>query len=118
MAKIPPEIIDVLIKFLLKTPKILALSIFSYLSGHLWMFIILTYFKKGTKGNKILNNMVGRLSLGFCWYALVLIPVYWLFVGDCFLEYENILRVITPTIVFGLAFQLVSFIIISQVKGK
>jgi hypothetical protein len=67
-----------LIDYLRQTPKAVAVLIFSFFSGQLWVFIIIAYLKKTTKGNKLLNSIHGKTALGLFWFTLVLIPIYYI----------------------------------------
>lgn len=108
-----------ILEYLIATPKILALAIFSFLSGHLWIFVYFTYYKNitGKKGKGKINNKFGKLILGLLWYTLVLIPLYAYEYGQLIrFNYDGILELVISTIVIGLFLQALLLLIIIRIK--
>jgi len=62
------------IEYIVECPKLLGFVIISFLSGHLWYFLISTYCKKGKKGNTLLNSKIGKTTVGAFYNALVFFP--------------------------------------------
>lgn len=98
--------------YLRQTPKAVAVLVCSFFSGQLWAFLVFAYIKKGAKGNKLLQSLPGKTSLGLCWFTLVLVPIYYLNHGTLIFSYDQILSVIVPTLVAGFFVQVIAFALI------
>ena len=72
--EIPEAFAAALLRFLTSSPYILCTVALSYISGHLWAYIILSYFSKQER--KILYSLFGKLALGLMWFAIILMPTY------------------------------------------
>ena len=98
-------------EYLKSTPKAVALLFCSYFCGHLWVFILLAYIKKGTKGDTIIKSTAGKTTLGFCWFAFLMCPIYIIKHKTISVEHDKLLDLVYPTILIGIFLQVVIFII-------
>ncbi len=108
---VPLAVGEQVLDYLRQTPKAVAVLVVSYLSGHLWVFIITAFFRSRTRGDQLLKSVTGRTAVGLLWFASLLVPIYLLRFGGLHFEYANILELTVPTLVAGLFFQLLVFII-------
>jgi len=108
--------VQLVLDYLKDTPKALGVLVFSLVSGHLWTFILFAYFKANKKGNTILLSLVGRTSLGLCWFAVVMVVVYYFSFNTLNLSYQNILTITIPTLTFGLVLQAFTLLLIFIIK--
>ncbi|RJP49438.1 MAG: hypothetical protein C4586_07455 [Anaerolineaceae bacterium] len=104
-----PKIAEAIINFLVATPQALAFLLAAFFSGHLWIFIVLTYIKSTARGNTRLDNFYGKLILGIGWYSIVLLPIYAIRYHSLEFQYLLILNSIGSTLEFGLIFQTIIF---------
>jgi hypothetical protein len=114
---LPTDIRKKILDFFLATPKALFFVLCSFFSGQLWMYIVFSYFKTGTKGNTYLNNKYGKTALGACWFVLFIIPIYLFKFRTWQVEADKILSIIFETVLLGAFFQLVLFMIITWRKS-
>ena len=98
-----------LLEHLAETPKAMGALAVSFVSGHLWYFIVTTFIRSKTKGNPVLKEIVGKTGLGLLWFSLILILCYWWKHGKFDFAYQGMLEITIPVLVFGLAGQLVIF---------
>lgn len=68
------KIKEFIVNFLLSSPKAIAVLFFSFFSGQVWAYLIITYFKSKTKGNTILNNKYTKIGVGLLWFVLISLP--------------------------------------------
>lgn len=104
------------IEFLEKTPIAVAVPFFAFLSGQLWVFIIIAYVKSSQKGNKALQTIASKTGLGVCWFTFIMVPIYVLKHGGVNFEYPMIIDLTIPTIVGALFFQVIVFALFAQFK--
>lgn len=114
--KIPDELIDAIVSFLVSSPKALATIIFSWVSGHTWSYIIFTYFRNKEKSTDFFDGWIGKVSLGLLWFALVLLPINAIVNKSMQVDYESILNVAYTTILYAFVLQAVIFILITVFK--
>jgi asparagine N-glycosylation enzyme membrane subunit Stt3 len=107
------EIEKTLIAYLVKTPKALALAVFSYLSGQLWLYLIFAHFRTTGKGKSLLDNFAGKMGLGVLWHGVVLVPLYLIQNGATAFDHEKIFALTVPVIVFALVAQTLVLIIVT-----
>jgi ABC-type multidrug transport system permease subunit len=69
---------DFIVNFLISTPKALLILVFSFLSGQVWTYLIIVYFKGKTKGNTILTQYYTKISIGVLWFSVIAIPLTYL----------------------------------------
>ena len=98
-----------LLDYLKETPKAVAVLVMSYFSGHLWVFIITAFLRSKTRGNKQLQSVTGKTTVGLLWFTAVMLLVYLLKHGEYNFGYSRILDVTIPTLVTGLLLQLIAF---------
>ena len=111
------EIWKKVIDWLLTTPKALALLVFSFFSGHLWIFIITTYFKTSKKGNKYLKSIYGKIAVGVIWFTIIDLPIH-LFRNGNIIDINNIFDNILYAIMYGLILQGIVFGLIVTLKKE
>ncbi|NTW70419.1 MAG: hypothetical protein HGB23_11365 [Chlorobiaceae bacterium] len=111
---IEKEVVD----YLRETPKAMAVVVVAFLSGHLWVFVITAFIRSRTKGNKMVQSVIGRTAIGIVWLTGILVPLYCMKYGDFGFEYDRILQVAIPTTVTGLFIQLFLFIIFITVGDR
>lgn len=109
-SQIPDVFLVALLQFLTSSPYIMCIVALSYISGHLWAYIILSYFSK--KERKILYSLFGKLSLGLMWFAAVLIPAYIVRFKSVNIIVEQLLEISITVLVIALALQLVALFVI------
>ena len=97
------------IEYIIQTPKLLGFVIVSFLSGHLWYFIITTYIKVGRKGNTLLNNKIGKTTIGAFWNVLVLMAFYMITQKIITITWEQALEVVFATLLIGMVIQILIF---------
>lgn len=85
------KIKEFIINFFLSTPKTIAILFFSFFSGQVWSYLIITYFKTKTKGNSILNKPYTKIGVGLLWFTLISLP-YNLCKNGTKIQFENILE--------------------------
>ena len=103
-----------IIDFLRKTPIAVAALFFSFISGHLWVFIIFSYCKKNKKGNSQLQSKVGRTAIGLAWFMFVMVPIYLLQYNNLKFNYTNLVDIVLPTLVLGFFFQVIVFALFAK----
>ena len=112
------EIESKVFSYILNTPSALGTIAISFLSGHLWAFIIITYFKKGKRGKSFLNAKTGKTAIGLLWFSIIILPIYYISNETLNIEYEKLLDSVVTTLLFGLALQAIIFGLIVSFKGE
>ncbi|KTC22065.1 hypothetical protein AO390_04005 [Pseudomonas marginalis ICMP 11289] len=111
------KIEEKILEYLLATPKALAILAASFVSGHLWIFVIKAY-RKRTKASHFVESKTGRTAVGLLWMAAVLFVIYVSRFRDLSFDYEKILIICIPTIIVSLFVQLVIFVLFLVVGDK
>jgi hypothetical protein len=114
--KIPDELIDAVVSFLVKSPVALPTIILAWVSGHTWSYVVFTYFRNKDKSTGFFDGWIGKVALGLLWFALVLIPINIIVNGSMQVDYESILKIVYTTIFYAMALQAVIFILITVFK--
>jgi hypothetical protein len=110
-SNIEAEVGSAVLGYLKATPQAIAVLFVAFLQGHLWIFTISAYLRKGTKGDPLLKTIVGRTILGLLWMTLSLVLVYAFQFHSWPTENEKIVSLAIPTIVLSLVLQLVAFVL-------
>src|SRR5512139_2291889 len=97
------------IEYIVKCPKLLGFIIVSFFSGHLWYFMISTYFKKGKKGNPLLNSKIGKTAIGAFYNALIFFPLQLAINKTVSIQWQQIMDLILTTMLLGMVFQISIF---------
>ncbi|MDQ8005272.1 MAG: hypothetical protein REI64_10765 [Pedobacter sp.] len=108
-----------IVKYIIKTPIALAVIFFSFISGYVWLYIILSWLKGNTnnKAVKHLNSSISKTALGIMWFAVIMYPCYLLKFGISSVELPKVFEIVWQTILIGLFVQgIITFIIIRFVK--
>lgn len=103
--------------YIKQTPAASAVLVASFLSGHLWVFVITAFFRSKTKGDQHLKTITGRTALGVLWFAAMMTPIYFVKFRTLDFAYTNMLEVTVPTLVVGLLVQLAVFLICVKIWG-
>lgn len=107
---------DKLVEYLLTIPQLLFAVVLSFFSGHLWLWIVHTYFDSPAKGAKYLSNIWAKTALGLFWYVLFLLPNFVFRFGIHSEVDGNIIQVIGWTLLIGSFVQAVATILIVNFK--
>lgn len=110
------KIVDSFTNLIISSPYLLIPFVCSYFFGYLWSYIILSYFSK--KERKILCNIVGRISLGLLWLALVLFFTYTITYGSLEFNIDNLKNIIYTAVIISGAIQAVVFAAIITLYKK
>lgn len=108
-----PKLVEAATEFLIATPVAMVFLVLAFLSGHLWIFILLTYAKSTSRGNRKIDNTYGKIALGIAWLAIVLLPVYYCRNHSLDFQPELILDVLPSTMIYALCIQLPAFWVIA-----
>lgn len=114
--EIPKELIDAIVKFLISSPSILILTICMYFSGHLWVYIILSYISK--KERKFLNNWISKTALGLMWFSLVFVLINLITYRNFNFNVILLLRSLITVTIIALAVQAIIFLIVNWLHRK
>ena len=116
MAKIevPDEAVQQIVGYIVATPKVLGGLFCSYFSGQLWAFLTVAYFKKNTRGNKMLDSLPAKVALGSCWFCLISLPIYWAKYDSMDLVYDNFLNILPAAIIVAFALQLFVYLAVAK----
>lgn len=118
VSEIPDESVNqILVSFinlLTSSPYLLVPFILSFISGHMWSYIILSHFTK--KERKILCSKVSRISLGLLWLALVLIFTYAITYRTFEVNIDNLKNIIFTALIISFALQAIILAIITICK--
>jgi threonine/homoserine efflux transporter RhtA len=110
---VPDSFSDELFRVLASSPFMILTAAIACGSGHLWAYMIFSYFSK--KERKILESFYGRTALGLIWFALIIIPVHLISNGNLLFELSSITNALPSVIIFGLATQAMIFIVVYYV---
>jgi len=107
-----------LAELVISTPKLLIACGSSFLSGHVWLWLIYAYLKKTTKGVTHLQGVWAKTGLGMIWNALILFLIYIVKYGfDTNVE-GKILPLILFSLLLGWATQAIVVFLIVNFKNK
>ena len=110
------QILDAFIRLIISSPYYLIPFVSSYISGHVWSYIILSYFSK--KERKILCSFQGRLSLGVVWSAFVFLITHLVMYLSLNVNLESYKNVIFLSTLVSLAAQGIILAVITFVYRK
>jgi len=106
-----------LAELIISTPKLLIACGSSFLSGHIWLWLIYTYFRNNSKGATHLKGAWAKTGLGMIWNVLILFIIYIVKYGFDVNVENNILSIILFSLLLGGAAQaLVVFLIVNFKK--
>ena len=106
-----------LIEALKRCPQAVVVLALSFISGHLWVYIVL--LRPWTRsGSRLLENVVARTGLGLLWFSVVLVPIYLVNCHSASFRYEKLVELVVPTLVTGLFVQAIIFAIIMRPKRR
>ena len=94
----------------------MAATAFSFLSGHLWIWVIYAYYFNSNKASKYLNNWAAKTALGVFWYSITLVPYYFYKFGLQQEVGKNVFEVIGFTLLVGSFLQAITTMIIIKFK--
>ncbi|AWI24627.1 hypothetical protein HYN49_01265 [Flavobacterium pallidum] len=112
------EVENAITKYILSSPKALALMFFSFISGNLWIFIILSYLTKNTtKAVKHLDTYYSKISLGIIWFSIIMYPLHCLKYGMTDVTLENVFNIVWQTLLISLFLQgIITILILKLIK--
>jgi hypothetical protein len=106
-----------LLEYILTIPQLPFATALSFLSGHLWIWVIYAYYFNGTRASKYLDNWAAKTALGAFWYAIALLPIYFCKYGFNSEVDGNIIKIIGFTLLVGSFLQAISTILIIKFKS-
>lgn len=109
---------DKVLEYLLATPAALATVVFAFISGHMWTYIVFTYFQDKKKAKGHFDGWIGKVALGLFWFAIVCAPVYWCLHRSFSIKYGNVLECVVPTILYGMVLQGLVFAALAILKKE
>jgi len=110
------EISRELVKFLLNTPSLLVTICLAFLSGHHWIYIILTYVSK--KERKILSSRTGKICIGLLWFILISVPISLILYRSIRFSLERLISISVTCAIYSLWLQAIIFITINLFERK
>lgn len=110
------KFLAVLLQYITSSPYILFTVALAYLSGNLWVYIILSYCSK--RGQKYLGSLVSKIGLGLLWFALIMIPIYNCVHRKFTIEILLLPQIIATVWVLSFAMQAIVFIVVYFVYRK
>ena len=113
--EISTEYMNALMALLTSNSYIIITVALAYLSGNIWLYIILSYFSK--RERNFLNNTVGKVGLGILWFSLILLGIY-IFVYRSIITIENMNEILITNLVISLALQAIVLLIINVLHRK
>lgn len=106
-----------ILKYIVSTPKATAVVFFSFISGNLWNFVVMSYLTNNAKAVKYLDTYYCKVSLGIIWYSIIMYPLYCIKYGFTEVLLESVFNIIWQTLLIGLFIQgLVTLLIIKLIK--
>lgn len=109
-SKVVSVVLDEAIEYLKATPKAAGFLFMSFMSGHLWAFMVIAHRSK-TKGNDLLKTIHGRTAIGLLWFSFILVPTYFLKFRGYDFKYDQVLDSLIPVVILGLFLQLIVFLV-------
>ena len=107
-----------LAELLISTPKLLIACGSSFLSGHVWLWLIYCYLRNNSRGVTHLKSVWAKTGLGMIWNALILFIIYIIKYGfDTNVE-DKILPLIFFSLLLGWATQAVVVLLIIHFKNR
>ena len=111
------KINNTIVDYLIATPKALGILLFSFFSGHLWIYFVI-YKRNNGKGKKYLKSKWSKLAIGLLYFIIILLPNYLIRNGFSDFTMEHIYEISIETILYALFFQSLIFIFIFKIlKG-
>lgn len=108
--------VNAIMKLITGSPILLVCVLIAYVIGHLWTYVILTYFSK--KGQSILSSKYGKFGLGITWLAIISIPYHSIVYGDMNVSLETLTTIWIPVLIIALAIQFAIIIIVNIIHKK
>lgn len=112
------KILDKVVEHILVIPQLLFTTFMSFLSGHIWLWILYSFFLKSNKGLTHLKSIWAKTGLGVLWYSIFLVPCYIKNYGWNMNVDEKILNLIVFTVIIGTFAQSICLILIIFLKKQ
>lgn len=112
------EIEKTMLRYVLATPQAIGFLFFSWLSGHLWAYVVFTYFRNKKHAKGFFDSKTGKTALGALWFTLIGGPTYLWKHHTLFIEYGLLLDLIYSIILAALFLQALIFIAITFIKRE
>ncbi|RFS78124.1 hypothetical protein D0U00_15215 [Leclercia adecarboxylata] len=71
------EIIKKGVEYILVTPQAIVFFFFSWISGHLWAYVVFTYCQKKENAKGFFDGNIGKMTLGVIWFTIIGLPFYY-----------------------------------------
>ncbi|MBE0395183.1 hypothetical protein ILP74_06800 [Citrobacter amalonaticus] len=110
------EIEKTILRYILATPQAIGFLFFSWLSGHLWAYVVFTYFQNKKHAKGFFDSKLGKTALGILWFTLIGAPFYCLKNKRLTVDYNLLLDLTYSIVMVSLFIQAVIFIIITLKK--
>jgi len=97
---------------IVSSPLMLLTIALAWVSGHLWAYILLSWFSKKERKRlvaKLIDSRFGRIVLGLCWFSIIIIPVHLVFYRSLSFTFYSVISVLPNVLVFGLAIHTLIF---------
>lgn len=111
------KIKETIVNYLIATPKALGILLFSFFSGHLWVYFVI-YQKNNGKGKKYLKSKWSKLAIGLLYFIIILFPNYLIRNGFGDFTMEHIYEITVETILYALFLQSMVFIFIFKLLKR
>jgi len=112
------DFIKTLVKLVVATPALLLSCLVSLFSGHIWFWIIYTYYDAPPKSATYLKNNWAKTALGLLWYGLFLLPIFIFKFGFSLPDDTNITKIVGLTLIIGTFTQTIITALIVVFKKK
>lgn len=110
------EVIKKGFEYILATPQAIAFFFFSWVSGHLWAYVVFTYCQKKENSKGFFDGHTGKVTLGVLWFTIVGAPFYCLKNDRITVDYALLLDLSYSIVMVSLFIQGVIFFIITLLK--
>lgn len=104
------------LELVISIPQLLFACGISFLSGHVWLWLIYTYYRDNARGVTYLKNVWAKTGLGMLWNAIFLVPAYFIKFGFDTNVDGKILSIVGFTLLIGGGAQAIATALTIQFK--
>src|SRR5579872_7212528 len=101
------DIFDAAISIVIKSPKLLFVVVSARLSGELWIYLYIAYYKASGKNHQYINTHFGKTVVGLVWMAAVFVPLYYLFYGLHQFKEDDAMDMVVTVVIYSMFIELV-----------
>lgn len=112
------KIIDKVVEYIVAIPQLLFTAFMSFLSGHIWLWALYSFFLKSNKGLIHLKSIWAKTGLGLLWYSLFILPSLFIKYGWTLDIEDKILSILTFAVLLGAFVQTIFIILIISFKKQ